>query len=1591
MTTAMTGPKRAAASHPDVSIAWALGFHGLFGSLHELVHLLAAWQTGRLVGVDDRAGALRVAARAAFGRSVLVSELPAGHVVDVARHAGWVASAVIAAITILIVRQSPSRRSSAKAVGPRWSAGTAAAVAAVVTAIEAASTDLFRVGAGAASPSPGDGSGPGRLALLLCGNFGVILINTAWAGTKEALDVLEKMVQITMMRGAQSGGVVTYASGSGGSSNKGDAPPQLRGIRTRVVNGKRTDLSELVRKKCEAHDGASRPSKDFVRAYSGHTRFATTSKATFDGTHPHQWCPPRPRQVYFVATQKHPGSTKRMVEHYITHNGDLDFFRVAGQWHELGKVQVWLEKVLECPMPATVDSACIAGLVDLHRTAGCWGLSVRYAYQCGLATALGPEDTGAQPTYAQYEQCGEQFARALDGILEEGDDFLTVFAVGENKKHRKELMKQSLDNLQRAGPASYMNLPNDVEANALKQLVQAAVNAFFDNDLMQTTRLVLSNSKGSFGLCITSSMDAHRQLCVAARGQTMSVAFYPESGLICYGSEQAAVKAGLGKKAPNGSSRVAAASAEATGENGENGGNMRRKGSILSLSRLNLTGDGSNSNSYRMGMKTDNLAKRMNTEKRLEFTEKLRAEKNAAVRLDLDDLGGEICLIDWGGGGPSRVEVSAPNEHLPRHKMMNGAVTVVLYEESAAPSDALLVKRCVKLEDNEFVLPLPPTSADPVAVDLSEIPKVIKSMNDDWGNKPKGTISLNRLTAWNLVKELKKRIRKRIDGDMESNAVDIMVTGCEVSLWLGEQFASDLQSAFPKLNIKAVSSNKILGLFGQDFPIPLVGHPTMEDVWDLTDTIVIIVSHSGGTFAPLACSNLMKAKTNKIFVVASEWDTQVGKQLRKLSAGVGTFDSRIFSTDVGVRPAEPCTISVVATQNLLTLIFEHICLVILSDKQFRFATGARITDSDLSQLERCNQDNLRALEGLVGYNAAGKPLNPKGRGAKHAELRAAGAYWSLHVLEGVYAWIMSAVYVFGTVTAGYPAVTGIATVAGLSTWWAFYITRFFDAAIYVFLPQICITIQRLWQGRPLLHRMTARTVVIGDCPWVAQSAEALLSKLFACSYSAAGIGVISGNPADHLVHRHTHRVVRGALMVCGRPDGRLSALTSLEATVCLSVNQASSIQSIGSTLESITIGHNPSEMSLTAKNIFLERNRPLFLCEKLLTEKEGIHPEELKMSAGGLLGAYSNLRLDSEERHEEGVAEDVFALLAKFGFANKEDESEMKKFRDTFDAIDVDGGGSLDIDEFTEAFMNVNPDLTAEQCKKIFDEADVDGSGDVDFEEFVDICRLGAGDMLKMLGAQNRDASGVLKVPASKEEYFGAAIRADAPKSLKPFSLVDSQNVSMQLYESRIASTQRFVAMAVMFHELGDRVQKFWPSWTFGYLGYRIDRTHSIMRIATTASPVSGAEVRDRINYLSMRTELMKAMGFIRRLAQNFTQSKLMQRMLRAEKTGQLGAGLAGHGMEKFISPTKDGDDDESAKKPLLQKQPAEDVNPAPSNAGLADAAPADLAALSGALSDRSRGRNPRGRLQPVVSPRESHDAFDPSAARATMPGTPDV
>ena len=76
-----------------------------------------------------------------------------------------------------------------------------------------------------------------------------------------------------------------------------DVTKDRKGVRQRVVNGKRTDLSKLLTDKCERKgmfSGVTAPA-----VFQGHTRFATSSIANGDGCHPHQWR--APCQQYCVA------------------------------------------------------------------------------------------------------------------------------------------------------------------------------------------------------------------------------------------------------------------------------------------------------------------------------------------------------------------------------------------------------------------------------------------------------------------------------------------------------------------------------------------------------------------------------------------------------------------------------------------------------------------------------------------------------------------------------------------------------------------------------------------------------------------------------------------------------------------------------------------------------------------------------------------------------------------------------------------------------------------------------------------------------------------------------------------------------------------------------------------------------------------------------------------------------------------------------------------------------------------------------------------------------------------------------------------
>eukprot|EP00957_Ditylum_brightwellii_P099332 7566160-Ditylum_brightwellii.AAC.1 len=445
-----TRAKNTSTSH-YANIARTILWYLLFGFLHEAAHVVCAlllamtrdnkcsfYATMEIL-CNASGGKLKMIARALFERrvdipSVFLSNTKHGDIVhilsplDIVQHSGWIFSALLAYV---VVATQPAATVLMDKRNEKNLAISPIVLAAVVTAIEAVSTDLFHLTQCRVILSffhyPNSATSSAAVTFF-CGNFGVILLNQAWMqmpsyfsdGTKSSsskpavLDVLEKMANVTMMRGAQSGGIVTYLPSSSAKKRH-----QLIAIRSRVVNRKRTDLSKLLRNKVQRDVFSSSPllgvlpicngseEDDLTHAFMGHTRFATSSKSTFEGTHPQRWTPPRNRRMYdfnlipsdktsylnsFIDTSLRLGtkeersgnnldaataaatttgtlgrdgkitfSTTVAVENYITHNGDFDFYVLNDASYDLGTIQKWLEIALRSPLPATVDSAAIAG------------------------------------------------------------------------------------------------------------------------------------------------------------------------------------------------------------------------------------------------------------------------------------------------------------------------------------------------------------------------------------------------------------------------------------------------------------------------------------------------------------------------------------------------------------------------------------------------------------------------------------------------------------------------------------------------------------------------------------------------------------------------------------------------------------------------------------------------------------------------------------------------------------------------------------------------------------------------------------------------------------------------------------------------------------------------------------------------------------------------------------------------------------------------------------------------------------------------------------------------------------------------------
>lgn len=1306
----------------------------------------------------------------------------------------------------------------------------------------------------------------------MCGNLGLLLLQAQ--NSAIVLELLRKMLKVTMVRGAQSAGLVTYSK-----ERKGNV-----GVRARVVNGKREDLGRLLLAKLqrvmERRRGAG--SSGVIQApaiFQGHTRFATSSLTTLKGCHPHQWVSPTQHIYWSFDTSSHAYVKKtRNVESFITHNGDLDFFSFNGVPYDTEAVQRVLEHILRTTMPDTVDSACIAGLLDLLRTKGLWLASLRLGYltgalrPCHIIEYIEQNPIIATEAVLQLEKVAKLMEAEWAKIVKEGpkqqspsfecrrppDSYVDeppspppsppsppspVGAAGaeETEAEVRQALQPALElrlshvlyeHAQALGLSEVGDRENDIEVGtsqrskcnlAIKRMVRASIDAFFDNDLATASRQLVGNSKGSFGLVLSHSLDAEHEIVVAARGQPMSVAIYPALGAVLFGSESAATKAAL---------------------------------------EMDATKPW-----WRPELQSELASSRTRSE----------APPQPSFRIDLDDAEGELLLLRWSDAAarptsfassiakPSRsyskLWRAAASGAIPtgglrssdlvktrlmeydvdgvRRVLVGSSLTLAPAGAKSAPSVDLL-RRSVKLSDNPLILPLPPSADDEVGQDLADIPRVLNEIARSFElssrphprspkaatkNVPKSTMhtplatipsgdfaqeirdvpgkmqsrkardnkrlseSLNQMAVRAFARKLGERFA-RTGARQGGGTVDLVIVGCEVSLWIGEAFAADMRQAFPKLRVAAISANKLLGLLGQRVHIPALGFALDDQCLDLRGAVVLLLSQSGGTFSTLACSRLLRALTTSLFAVCSEWDTPVARAVREAAArSGGGQDDRVFTTLTGFRAAEPCSLTVVAMHSLLTHVLLH-SMTFLSAASANFQN-----DGDQSHVMTLSEVAAELTKGLpihadsmveiVGDHKNANRDTPTGQ-----QLRKQGRLWGQHILEGPYSWILSAVYILVTVLTGFTPLSAlVAALSPLPTSPSAarlaleYSRLTADAALYIFLPIWTTLLLRLCERRALLHRIAGRSLVIGDIPYVAQCLESYVSKLFALSYSYAPLAVYSANPVDHLVHRHTHRVVRGTLLAIGRPDGRVHALSSSENSVCLAIKQANSIQNLGVTAEAFTIGHNPCALSRTS-HVVLPRSRPTFLSEALL-EAQGHNPE-LPRSPMVLMGLMEQL-VEASQDHQLQVLRTAIANVRR---------------RQAEEAVDG-----------TQSDAAAPRDLPGAQPKP-----------------------------------KPKPARAFVGYKTCVAQIGVAAFSNGRVAQLE--QLLEAQRLLSILYETRLASLERLLAFMVTFHTMGKAVQDFWPRVSLGILGYNMARSQSMMRIATTASPVSGGEVRERTHAL---------------------------------------------------------------------------------------------------------------------------------------------
>lgn len=520
------------------------------------------------------------------------------------------------------------------------------------------------------------------------------------------------------------------------------------------------------------------------------------------------------------------------------------------------------------------------------------------------------------------------------------------------------------------------------------------------------------------------------------------------------------------------------------------------------------------------------------------------------------------------------------------------AVTVYSMTENRELRDTELFQRRIPYPETSAHGLVSGSALDPVAQDLQDIPHLFRQIKNTWmnpasGNRQSAEYLANFLIAKARYLEEKQEqlIGLGLDPALaKSSHVDLLITGVENSLWVGEQFARDLKRLFPLLSVQVLSSNLVLQRLQYEFC----------SLGLAKQSLVFAITQSGQTFPTRqvlqVCDLLVRQNViREFFLLTGEPTSFLGSALLAPTLAGEPFSRRLFTNGSERRVAEPATATVVATHQTLTELLLYLTRQLQLHFPHQHPLGLTLCPDGLALLDDVDNQFLRESAAAI----FGDHPTPEGQSSQiHRQLVQAGQRWGLHIIETPLVWGIHALYV--TITVGWALVfgytiplahtlfRGMLGVFNLApdTPWAIALglgAQIGDIGIYILGPWLWTLGLRWWQRRPLLARTGRRTLVLGETPWVSQILENYISKLFSLSYGIATLEIHGANSQDDFVHRFAHRVARGTLVFLGVPDGRWGEQQrSAENAVILSGRQANGIRSLGVGPEVVALGSNPA-------------------------------------------------------------------------------------------------------------------------------------------------------------------------------------------------------------------------------------------------------------------------------------------------------------------------------------------------------------------------------------------------------------------------------